>query len=170
MALMESYYHGSSSGIDCLISLIDRPLIIKGRNEIELIDLKGIKSLGHFYLYESNQRRKTSPFVHSFLEDYDTDEQCKIDVHNYMELSDLLIKDFINLDKESFKQRMESLTKLQYLTFKKMIPRHVEKIWIDSIESKKYSVKLCGAGGGGFFLIYSPDERIVHPNFIEVQL
>lgn len=170
MALMESYYHGSSSGVDCLISLIDRPLMIKGRNEIELINVNGIQKLGHFYLYESNLRRKTSPLVHAFLEDYETDELFQSDVHQYMELSDLLIRDFIELDKESFKMRMEKLTKLQYFTFKKMIPRHVEKIWIDSIESKKYSVKLCGAGGGGFYLIYSPDEKIIHPNFIEVKL
>jgi mevalonate kinase len=167
---MESYYHGSSSGVDCLISLIDRPLMIKGRNEIELINVNGIQKLGHFYLYESNLRRKTSPLVHAFLEDYETDELFQSDVHQYMELSDLLIRDFIELDKESFKMRMEKLTKLQYFTFKKMIPRHVEKIWIDSIESKKYSVKLCGAGGGGFYLIYSPDEKIIHPNFIEVKL
>ncbi len=170
MALMESYYHGSSSGIDCLISLIDKPLQLNGRNDFQLFSSENSQKLGYFYIYNTGVSRKTSPLVHQFLSDYENNLEYRNMFLEYKKLSDEVIELFVLGEKEIFKNQMEKLSKLQFMAFKKMICPRIEEVWIEGIEKKELSVKLCGAGGGGFYLIYSPHKEILHPNFLKVNL
>jgi mevalonate kinase len=41
------------------------------------------------------------------------------------------------------------------------IPSKVKKIWQEGLDTKSFYMKLCGAGGGGFFLIYSEARPIL---------
>jgi len=55
---------------------------------------------------------------------------------------------------------MRELSRVQYLYFDKMIPKSIKEIWLEGLENRKYFLKLCGAGGGGFFIIYSPEGKV----------
>ena len=46
------------------------------------------------------------------------------------------------------------------LYFDKMIPASIKEVWLAGLESKEYFIKLCGAGGGGFFMIYTPTDKV----------
>jgi mevalonate kinase len=158
MALMESYYHGTSSGVDCLISLIDKPVIIKSRNNLEVVEKPNFDEFGEFYLLESGISRKTSPLVHDFLTKFDTNESFKEEVREFISITDSIISNLFYPDKESFKDNFILLSKLQYINFSNMIPEPIKKIWMEGLESREFFLKLCGAGGGGYFLLYSPGK------------
>ena len=65
--------------------------------------------------------------------------------------------------KESISKEVKKISKLQWEHFKEMIPKAVQQLWVDGLKSEEYCVKLCGAGGGGYFLLFA-DEEINIPN------
>jgi len=66
---MESHFHGSSSGVDPLISYLNSPLLIKNKNDVELISIpKFKKGSGGIFLLNTKRSRKTEPLVNLFLE------------------------------------------------------------------------------------------------------
>lgn len=158
MALMESFYHGASSGMDCLISLIDKPLLIEGRNSFSLIPKPNLSKFGKFYLIDSGNSRKTSSLVHDFLAKYNADEVYKKDIDQFVELTNQLINHFSNQDADQFNQALIEYSKVQLKCFSGMIPENIKKIWLNGLSTNLYTMKLCGAGGGGFFLVYSNSE------------
>lgn len=159
MAMMESYFHGKSSGLDPLISYIDHPLLIQGSQEVSIIEKPKLNSMGQFYLLDTKIQRKTSPLVHQFLKDC-SDEKYLSGIDKYMNLTNLIIDDLLELNKKSFVDRFKDISRLQYLYFEKMIPDSLKDIWLSGLENREYYMKLCGAGGGGFFLIYSLDGKV----------
>ncbi|MGB1077096.1 MAG: mevalonate kinase family protein [Bdellovibrionales bacterium] len=158
MALMEGFYHGTSSGLDCLISLVDRPVLIQGRNNFDLIKEPELDKLGKFYLYDSGKSRKTGPLVQNVLQKYEQDPKYKQELNKLSTLVDTLIEDTLNHNKNGFKEHLYELSHAQYLHFSDMIPDEIKALWLVGLETKQYLFKLCGAGGGGFFLVYSDDE------------
>lgn len=158
MALMESFYHGTSSGVDCLISLVNLPCLIKSRSHVEIIENPHLDSFGSFYLFDSGAARKTTSFVHHFLERYEQDDQYKSDINTFSELTDILIYQLVSHDPHDFEKNFYELSRMQYLHFSQMIPDRVKSIWLKGLETKEYSFKLSGAGGGGYFIVYSKNK------------
>lgn len=161
MALMENFYHGTSSGLDCLVSLINKPILVHGRNSYEITEFPDLNKVGQFYLYDSGLSRKTAAFVYGFLQKYETENAYKQKIDDYGQLVNELINDVRGGNKETFKNRFYELSHFQYLNFSEMIPQAVKELWMIGLETKKYLLKLCGAGGGGFFLVYSDDPDYI---------
>lgn len=153
MSLLESYYHGSSSGLDPLISLINRPLIVQNRNKLNLTDNVNLENL---YLYNTKHSRKTSPFVMYYLELRDK-ESFKKNNEELVEINESLITAYENSNFEAIDHLFYKLSKWQYLHFSKMIHESIKEKWLEGLESKKFFFKLCGAGGGGHYLVYTPN-------------
>ena len=42
-----------------------------------------------------------------------------------------------------------------------MIPDDINKIWEKGLNEYQYSLKLCGAGGGGFFLGFANNQSTI---------
>ncbi|MBD64490.1 MAG: mevalonate kinase [Halobacteriovoraceae bacterium] len=157
MSLMESFYHGTSSGIDCLISLINLPVIIESRSKVKICENPLPKIPGHFYLFDSGKARMTSSFVHDFMEKFEKNTEYREQIMQFVNVTNDIIKKCKvgqNID-ESFHQ----LSRLQYLHMPKMIPQSLKNFWLTGLESRKYYVKLCGAGGGGYFIVYTHDPE-----------
>jgi mevalonate kinase len=155
MALMESFYHGSSSGLDCLISLIDLPLLIESRSSMTVIEKPNLSSFGKFYLFDTGHARITATFVHEFLSKYNEDSEYKNNINTFIDITNKIIEEFIQNKFSDFEKSFYDLSRQQYLHFSKMIPNSMKSIWLQGLETKEYYVKLCGAGGGGYFMIYS---------------
>jgi mevalonate kinase len=49
---------------------------------------------------------------------------------------------------------MLTISQLQFEAFQEMIPASMQGIWLEGLKSKSYALKLCGAGGGGYFIGY----------------
>ena len=159
MAMMESFFHGKSSGLDPLISYIDYPVLIESSQEISIVEKPDLSKMGQFYLLDTKIQRKTSPLVHQFLKDC-SDEKYLRGIEKYMNLTNLIIDDLLDSNKQSFIERFKDISRLQYLYFEKMIPSSLKDIWLSGLENKEYYMKLCGAGGGGFFLVFSLEGKV----------
>lgn len=159
LGIIESYYHGTSSGLDPLISFFSKPILIHRGQRIEFIDFPNLEILGQFYLLDTQIERKTSPLVHQFLKDY-SEQSYQQGINKFIELNNLLIENTLEGDKVSFQENFRELSRIQYLYFDKMIPTSVKEVWLSGLESKDYFIKLCGAGGGGFFMVYTPTDKV----------
>lgn len=161
LALMESFFHGVSSGLDPLVSYIQKPLEIKNRNDFNVIWPENFKLLKNFYLVDTGITRKTAPLVHSFL-NLCENEQFKAPLNEMLQANTDLVSAFLAGDATELKKNLYQLSYLQYIWLDKMIPQSFRKFWLDALESKKYFVKLCGAGGGGFLLVYAENPSVLN--------
>lgn len=161
MALMEAFYHGSSSGLDPLISFVQRPALVSNRNKVEFADFDGSDEID-LYVRNTNCSRKTSPLVHQFLKMCE-DMEFAGKTEEFIKCSDELILAFIQKDFEKFDDLFHQLSKWQYLNLKPMVCPDIDAFWLEGLESKKYYVKLCGAGGGGHYIVYRRDPSAALP-------
>ena len=154
---------------DCLISLIDKPLLIESRNTISLIPTPKLNKHGAFYLFDSGQSRKTSAFVNQFLDLYESNIEYKEEIDKFVVTTNQMIDDFSNQSRADFKSDFRKFSLKQLELFSMMIPEVVANVWKSGLNSDEYFFKLCGAGGGGYFLVYSPDTELSNMNnFIKI--
>lgn len=162
MALMESFYHGSSSGLDPLISFAQKPVVVSNRNKVEFVKFTPGKDI-EMYLLDTKSSRKTSPFVHRFLKMCDEPAYME-KTKEFIDISDRLILSCLGDVSEDFDDLFYKLSKWQYLNLKPMITPEVDALWLEGLESKKFFLKLCGAGGGGHYIVYRKDKTAQIPS------
>lgn len=154
-AKMESYFHGSSSGFDPLISYLNAGVILDSEKRPKVIDHTQRKKYV-FYLLNSRKRRETSPLVKIYLENYKN-----LSFKNNIDRLSLLNKKAINAyidDQCDLLDIFKEISHLQRQVFDDMILPEM------SDRFKNLDLKLCGAGGGGYYLGIT--DRADIPNLI----
>lgn len=147
---IESFFHGKSSGFDPLVSYTAKALYNKAKG-MEVLDTNLLPT-ANLYLFDSKKERNTSKLVSQFnlrLKDYD----FKRAMHLMKKSVDKIIPLFISND-EQWRTGFKELSQFQLQHLYAFIPPKVARLWKTGIENKSYYFKLCGAGGGGFFLVY----------------
>ncbi len=158
-ARMESHFHGSSSGVDPLISYLGQSLLIHGKKDYRAVELPKYNGggKGGLFLLNTGRPRRTEPLVNLFLEkcrQVDFIENC---MNKLIPINDACIEAFLDQDTANLFEHMASLSKIQYEHFAPMIPQLYQETWKRGLESGDFHLKLCGAGGGGFFLGVTKD-------------
>jgi mevalonate kinase len=148
LAKMENYFHGSSSGIDPFVIYTNKTVLTKeGKNFITDAN----PNLRNWYLLDSGIARSTATFVDVYKKSIRS--QNKVKIQYLQRLNEDLIGQILN--NEINVDTIFEISYTQFDLFKPMITAHVMDIWKEGLDSKSYFMKLCGAGGGGFFLVYS---------------
>lgn len=149
----ESFFHGKSSGLDPLVSYLNKTIVIKDKpivveQEINWRDAFSI------YLLDTETPRKTGPLVENFLNKYDTDSQFAnvVDIE-IIPLNNAIIADFLN-DKYDI-NKIKKLSKFQLENYQSLTLVAYKELWQKSLKNDEFYIKICGAGGGGYFLIFS---------------
>jgi len=156
---LESFFHGSSSGIDPLVSYLNNPLLIHNFNQVETLPRP--LSLRGFFLLNSGIPRKTGALVHIFQEKL-KDENFKKNCQNKLSLDvNQAISSLLEENSSQVLSKFMEISKFQWDYFQEMIPKDLCPVWTRGLESGDYGLKLCGAGGGGFFLGYSPKDDFI---------
>lgn len=157
---MESFFHGSSSGIDPLGIYLGQPLLIDAGNRLTVTTIRssGNKNKGGFFLVNTHIPRKTADLVAIFREKLKQKPFNEQFFHNYIACNDACI-DATLTGSERLPGLLEQLSGLQFALFREMIPDIFRSFWEGGLSSGKYSLKLCGAGGGGFLLGYTADHE-----------
>ncbi|TVR39109.1 MAG: hypothetical protein EA394_09960 [Bacteroidia bacterium] len=165
---MESFFHGSSSGIDPLGIYLGQPLLIDAGNQVTRTIIKTSKDQhsGGFFLVNTHIPRKTADLIAIFREKLKQEPFLHRFLHDYIECNDACI-DATLAGSERLPELLEHLSGLQFELFREMIPDIFRSFWKEGLTSGKYALKLCGAGGGGFLLGYAPDHQRVAPLFRE---
>lgn len=155
LAILEGHYHGQSSGVDPLVSWVDRPLVLSGAELPRPVDLprEDWKNAQRWFLLDSKVSRHSAPLVTVFKQKSAQSEFQKT-IGELEGLVSECIEDYRNLDEAHMGLHMEELSRLQLSAFKEMIPENLREIWTRGLDERSFALKLCGAGGGGYFLGY----------------
>lgn len=157
---MEGHFHGSSSGVDPLISYLDSAILVNGEGVLKLIKSpQDGKGEGGLFLLNTGRPRKTEPLVNLFLEkckNSDFKNHCR---EKIIPIVNECISSFINNDKKSLWDHFKELSELQFESFNPMIPNLYKDLWLTGLEQNDFYLKLCGAGGGGFLLGITRDFK-----------
>lgn len=171
LGLMEGHFHGSSSGFDPLLSLLNEPLLYKEDKSIEKISIDLPRAgEGAVFIIDTGKSRRTEPLVNLYKE--------KLKNRSFEKLCQSQLNDVTNqcinlLLEKKFNElvvRFKELSEFQYEHFLPMIPPIFKDDWVQGLESEKYYLKLCGAGGGGYLLgitsnfedfkFFNPDKEV----------
>ncbi|WP_435416315.1 mevalonate kinase family protein [Polaribacter aestuariivivens] len=157
-SLMESFFHGQSSGLDPLNSYLSLPILINSKNNLEPAGIPSQKEgKGAVFLLDSEQIGETEPMVSIFMNKMKNEGFRKMISEEFATTTDACIDDFLNGNVKSLFGNVKSLSKLVLKNFKPMIPTAFHKIWENGILTNDYYLKLCGSGGGGYILGFTED-------------
>jgi len=153
-SIMESYFHGKSSGLDPLNSYLSIPILINSKKDIKVTGIPSQKSMGNgaVFLMDSGRASSTAPMVNIFMEKMKKDGFRKIINEKFIKHTNLCVDNFLNGDLSALFNNTKRLSKIVLDNFKPMIPNEFHGLWKKGIENDSYFLKLCGSGGGGYIL------------------
>ncbi len=168
LSLIESHFHGSSSGFDPLVSYLDTALVLSQKNGIipTILDKKSDVNQYSVFLIDSAQTRRTGALVSLFYEKYKNPAFNSFCHENLVPLTNRAIEYFQADNYCEFYQAIADLSAVQFEHFLPMIPSLLVDLWLAGLNDKYFYLKLCGAGGGGFILGMSKDIKrfkLEHP-------
>lgn len=155
----ESCFHGKSSGIDPLVSYTKKAIRYhqdKGAQYVEI----GNRNL-NFYLINSNQPRETKTLVAYFNTLKEEDGDFREAMNQLAFLQTEAINTFIEGDIQRLWEIVIKISTIQLNYLPWLIPESIKPLFEEGIRSQNFAMKLCGAGGGGYFIrINSPENTL----------
>ncbi len=157
---MESYFHGTSSGIDPLICYMNIPLFIESRENINTVGIpEGSNGKGAIFLINSGTPGKTGPMVELFFEKLKQEGFRKTLKEEFIKYNNACIESFLNRDFTPFFSNLKKLSRWAFINFQPMIPQRFLRVWEEGIRTNAFYLKLCGSGGGGYILGFAQDYK-----------
>ncbi len=150
LALIESFFHGKSSGVDALTCYCNTPLYFQDDGGIRTVQFSPSHLPGdyRFFLYDSGVQFETGPLVKQFLEKM-KDPRFEGEMREeYLRLNQQLIESLLGLRQADPAMLVRMISDFQWNHFRPMIPPSCEDLWIDGQVSNEYYLKLNGSGGG----------------------
>jgi len=154
LAQLEGYFHGTSSGIDPLVSYLEQAILIQEDKTIKILpdlDPEHFRGNATMFLLDTEISRQTTLLVAQYLEN-GKEENFQT---NYIAPIKKLVKEAIESllgNRENLLPIIKEISALQYIYMRAMIPDAFAPIWVEGLNNGNYTLKLCGAGGGGFIL------------------
>ena len=165
LAKIEQFYHGTSSGLDPLVSYVDVPLSIGTSGEVRLHNALTFLSWNRGIANEDRQQNRPKLFLIDTLMSASTgnlveqfllrsqDPEFKALLEGvYFPATTKAIDALIGGNHPAFEDAMFVLSEFQSNHFGPMIPPKIQPHFANGLLSGHYLLKLCGSGGGGFML------------------
>jgi len=151
LALMEHHFHGTSSGFDPLISYKNQSfaLLNKKLTEVNPISQPG----GLIYLLDSGTLRGGINSIQWFYKEMEK-PIFKEKLQVLSELNRALIKAWMDNRIHDLPEFFHSISILQFEFFQPLIPPAIMSWWARGLDTHQYYIKLCGKGGGGYYLVW----------------
>jgi len=159
-AKMESFFHGTSSGLDPLNCYIQYPLLIKSKDDIQVVNIpRNHNEDSAIFLINSGNPGKTEPLVNLFLENSKNPDYKKKVTEEFIPYTNSSINSLINGDYNEFFDNLAKLSQFEFDNLKAMIPKAYHGVWEFGNSSSSFHLKLCGSGGGGFLLGFAKNYQ-----------
>lgn len=152
---MESFFHGTSSGLDPLNSYLSLPILINSKDNIEPAGIPSQPDTvgkGAVFLLDSGITGETAPMVQIFMENMKQEGFRNMLKDQFVKHTDACVDNFLQGDVKLLFSNIKQLSKVVLENFKPMIPKEFHTLWKKGIETNAYYLKLCGSGGGGYML------------------
>jgi mevalonate kinase len=157
LSIIESKFHGKSSGLDPSVSLFNMPIFYSNK-QIKLIDKIHYKNF-KVYIMDSKINSSTKKMIEIFQNKMNESEFRYFFDNKYINNTNECIKCLLN-GSDLFRDSVKQLSENTFKNFKEMIPKQLIDIWEDGLISDSFYMKLCGSGGGGFFLVFDFNDQI----------
>lgn len=153
LALLESYYHGKSSGLDAIVSYMNKAVLVDKGEVKDIFDLpKAENPAVKVFLINTHIPRSTAPFVNLFLDKCkDTKFMATIE-KSLVPTTNIAIESFIKGDHAQLMNTVKLISQLQYDLLPEFIPAKFKEVWQTGLRNNEFHLKICGAGGGGFII------------------
>jgi mevalonate kinase len=152
---MESYFHGSSSGIDPLQCYLGKPFKIEPEG-VQLLSDDFLKKDIHICLIDTKIKSNTKPLVNHFKQQREDATFLGRFQSEYVPQVTACIEAMINGDKERFFDSLRLLTQGQMEFLRPMITDNTLDLFSANYDFH-FSVKISGSGGGGYVLGFTDD-------------
>lgn len=159
LGLMESCFHGNSSGLDPLQCFIGKPLSICD-DVVNILDKDFIHKDIHVFLIDTGAKCETKNLVSYFMEQHGKDSYCRAYNELYVPLVKLCIDNLISGSLDDFFSSLERLSYYQTVMLRPMVTDSMLPLMKMKRADAHFQVKICGSGGGGFFLGFSDDKDV----------
>ena len=153
---MENCFHGSSSGLDPLQCYYGKPFVLKD-NKIEILDNGFVPENLHIFLIDSNIKSDTKSLVTYFKEQRNEPRYLKAFDELYVPFVGRCIDSLVAGDADKFFDDLRHLSYYQTVMLRPMITDNVLPLFSLKREDVHFQIKICGSGGGGYFLGFSDD-------------
>lgn len=155
---MEAHFHGNSSGLDPLVSYLEKPIRIEGQS-LQILEFPGPEDLYTLgvRMIDSGIPRSTRPLV-AWFEGQLQSPAYADKILTFVSINRTLIEAITTGNVAALFNAWESVSALSLEIFPAMIPESLLSAWRNGLQSGSYFLKLCGAGGGGLFLALVKDE------------
>lgn len=159
LASIEGYFHGSSSGVDPLVSYIQQPIILNSNGKVEVFKNWNISQLGvKIYLVDTGAKSNTKHLVDWFNTKMMQADFSVRSEKDYLLINEKIIHGIQNRNKLDLYDLLTiSRYQLEYLN--PMIPNMFYVHFLAGLNSGDFAFKLCGSGGGGFMLCFAYDDK-----------
>ena len=154
-SLMESYFHGSSSGIDPLQCYLGKPFKITS-NGVELLSESFLNKDIHICLIDTKIKSNTKPLVNHFKQQRENPDFLNRFHTEYQPCVRTCIDTMVTGDNELFFNSLKQLTKGQLKYLRPMITDNTLDLFTADYEIH-FGVKISGSGGGGYVLGFTDD-------------
>jgi len=156
---MESFFHGTSSGLDPLNSYLSLPILINSKDHIEPTGIPSQKEEGQgaVFLIDSEMVGETAPMVSIFMDNLKNEGFRNMMKSQFTKYTNAAVENFLKGDFKKLYTNTKELSKIALNHFKPMIPEKFHNVWQQGIDTNDYYLKLCGSGGGGYILGFAPD-------------
>jgi mevalonate kinase len=156
--LLESYFHGKSSGIDPLICFMNLPILIENKDQVDRVNFPEFtEGKGAIFLIDSGSIGETGPMVNLFFEKLKHEGFRKTLKDEFIKYNNACIEFLLKKELSPFFNNLKKLSVWAYEHLKPMIPESLYTAWQHGIDSNDYYLKLCGSGGGGYILGFTQD-------------
>ncbi len=153
LAKMESYFHGSSSGMDPLVSYSKKALYKSETGELLTINDPGWPDPYKVYLLDSGIARSTGSLVKSYREMLAEDDFKWRISSELIPMVEHGIHFYLSGSAQKLEECLDIICDFQRKYFSSFIPADIKNQWDMLRKNSGVFIKFCGAGGGGYFLV-----------------
>jgi len=159
-AVLESYFHGRSSGLDPLISFLNQALLIDSKKTIQTVHPDLAQTGLSVALIDTKTTGATGPLVQHFIDQLNFPEFKLAFETQFIPANNGCIESLLHHDKIEFFSFLQKLIQFHLQHFHRMIPGDFHAIISQALNEKVF-IKLLGSGGGGFLLAFAESEDIL---------
>ena len=150
---MEAFYHGKSSGTDPLISYLDTAIKFNSDDSIDIIpELNTSFENYSLILVDSGRSREGKEYIKWFLSRLKGRKFVSILAETLVPATHNCIESYLTSSETDFRDSFAIISNIQSEHMGKLIPDNMKSLWASGQRSGDLYLKICGAGGGGFFI------------------
>lgn len=154
---MESYFHGSSSGIDPLQCYLGQPFRITPQG-VTMLSHDFLPADIHVFLADTGKKSNTKPLVQYFKKKREEEQYLNEFQTSYVPCVTACIEHLIAGEKEAFFSSLRQLADGQLRLLRPMITDNSIDLFLEKPDFN-IGFKISGSGGGGYVLGFTDDKE-----------